>query len=126
MKQCLAWGLVPGVLTALGGAYKDCLFEPFEPLKFWRSPIVSMIWYILIDRWYPTEPVLLKLGLASMLERLSVETYKAVLGKMPGKFNSCSCDAGKCVLHKDRGWLLRRLGLGDTLQPQVNVSGWSS
>lgn len=29
LPQSIFWGLLPGLLTALGGAYKDTLFEPF-------------------------------------------------------------------------------------------------
>lgn len=107
--QSIFWGLLPGFLTAFGGAYKDTLFEPFEPLKFFRSPIVSFIWYVIIDFYYKKEPVLLKIGLCSMMERLSVETYKAIYRPEPGKFKSCKCINNKCILEKDRGWFLDRI-----------------
>lgn len=45
-----------------------------------------------------------------MMERISVETYKAVYKPNPGKFKNCTCDENrKCVVHKDRGWFLDRL-----------------
>lgn len=109
LPQSPYWGLVPGLFTAFGGAYKDTLFEPFEPLKFFRSPIVGFIWYIIIDMIYKNEPVVLKMGLASMMERLTVETYKAIYKPEPGKFKNCSCVESECVLEKDRGWFLDRL-----------------
>jgi hypothetical protein len=109
LPQSIYWGLVPGFFTAIGGSYKDTLFEPFEPVKFFRSPIVCFVWYIIIDKIYPNNPVILKLGFASMMERLSVEFYKAVYKPEPGKFKNCSCDKNKCVLEKDRGWFLDRL-----------------
>ena len=109
VQQSILWGLLPGTLTAVGGAYKDCLYEPFEAIKFVRSPLVCLFWYIIVDRQYPSQPVFLKIGLASMLERLSVETYKALIGKMPGKFTNCTCENSQCVVQKDRGWMLRRL-----------------
>lgn len=109
LPQSPFWGLVPGLLTAMGGAYKDCLYEPFEWDKFVRSPTVCLVWYVAIDKYYPGQPVPLKIGLASMLERLTVETYKAFTGHMPGKFTNCSCASGGCVVQKDRGWLMRRL-----------------
>lgn len=109
LPQSIWWGLLPGLLTASGGAYKDTLFEEFEALKFWRSPIVSMAWYILIDAAYPTHPVILKVGLCSMMERLSVETYKAIYKPEPGKFKNCECQQNECVAHKDRGWFLDRI-----------------
>ena len=48
IPQSIFWGFVPGFFTAIGGSYKDTLFEPFEPLKFFRSPIVCFIWYVII------------------------------------------------------------------------------
>jgi hypothetical protein len=109
LPQSIYWGLLPGFLTAFGGAYKDTIFEPFEPIKFFRSPIVCFIWYIIVDKIYPTQPVILKLGLSSMMERLTVESYKAIFRPEPGKFKRCTCKENKCVLEKDRGWLLERL-----------------
>ena len=109
LPQSYLWGLVPGFLTAFGGSYKDTLFEPFEPLKFFRSPIVCLIWYIIIDFFYKKEPVILKIGLCSMMERLSVEMYKAIYRPEPGKFKNCKCEKNRCILEKDRGWLLDRI-----------------
>lgn len=107
--QSVYWGLLPGLFTAFGGAYKDTLFEPFEPLKFFRSPVICFIWYIIIDTMYKQYPVILKIGLASMMERLTVESYKAIYKPEPGKFKSCECINNSCVLKKDRGWFLDRL-----------------
>jgi hypothetical protein len=109
LPQSIYWGLLPGFLTAIGGSYKDTLFEPFEQLKFFRSPIVSFVWYIIINHFYKYDSVILKLGLCSMMERLSVETYKAIYKPEPGKFNNCKCAENKCILEKDRGWFLDRL-----------------
>jgi hypothetical protein len=44
-----------------------------------------------------------------MIERISVETYKAIFKPEPGKFNNCKCVKDKCILEKDRGWFLDRL-----------------
>jgi hypothetical protein len=109
LPQSIFWGLLPGFLTAFGGSYKDTLFEPFEPLKFFRSPIVCFVWYIIINSIYVNDAVILKIGLCSMMERLSVETYKAVYKPEPGKFKNCKCVKNECVLEKDRGWFLDRL-----------------
>ncbi len=109
LPQSIFWGLLPGFATAIGGAYKDTLFEPFEPLKFFRSPIIAFIWYIIIDKYFPNESVILKIGFSSMMERICVEYYKAIFKPEPGKFKNCSCVEGKCVLQKDRGWFLDRL-----------------
>ena len=109
LPQSIFWGLVPGFLTAFGGSYKDTLFEPFEPLKIFRSPIVCFIWYLMINIIYKNEPVILKLGLSSMMERLTVETYKAIYRPEPGKFKNCKCINNICKLEKDRGWFLDRI-----------------
>ncbi len=109
LPQSKLWGVLPGLLTAFGGSYKDTLFEPFEPLKFFRSPIITLIWYLIIDIVYPKQPVILKIGLCSMMERITVEGYKALYRPEPGKFKNCSCVDNKCVLQKDRGWFLDRL-----------------
>lgn len=81
----------------------------FEPYKFWRSPIITFIWYIIIDKIYPNEPVILKIGFSSMMERLTVETYKAIYKPEPGKFKKCHCENNKCILEKDRGWFIERI-----------------
>jgi hypothetical protein len=109
IPQSIFWGLLPGFVTAFGGSYKDTLFEPFEPLKFFRSPIVCFLWYIVIDFFYKQDSVLLKIGFASMMERISVETYKAIYKPEPGKFKNCKCINDQCILEKDRGWILDRL-----------------
>ncbi len=57
LPQSIFWGLLPGFATAIGGAYKDILFKPFELLFFLRSPIIAFIWYIIINKYYPNEPV---------------------------------------------------------------------
>lgn len=105
-----AAGLLPGLVTAALGAYKDTSFEPFEPLKFWRSPVVTFLWYAAVDRWFPAQPVLLKMAAASTLERISVETYKAVWDVSPGKFKNARLINGECRAIKDRRWLPARLG----------------
>ena len=43
------------------------------------------------------------------MERLTVETYKAIYRPEPGKFKNCSCSNNKCILTKDRGWFLDRI-----------------
>lgn len=111
LPQSWLWGLVPGLVTASVGAYKDTLFEEFDPVRFFRSPVIALAWYVAIDRFYRRAPVLLKIGLASTLERVTVETYKAVIRHPPGKFSNCRCapDGVGCLVSKDRGWLLDRL-----------------
>ena len=120
MKQSVLYGFLPGIVTAMGGAYKDTLYEPFEFQKFMRSPIVSFLWYIIIDKKYPRQSVLLKIGLASMMERVTVESYKAFRGKIPGKFNNCTVVDNKCFLQKDSNWFVDRVR-GMKKYPGINV-----
>jgi len=67
------------------------------------------MWYIIVDMVYKNQPVLLKIGLSSMMERITVESYKALYKPEPGKFKSCKCVKNECVLEKDRGWFLDRI-----------------
>lgn len=94
-------GSVGGWLAAIGGAWKDAPVEGFEPLKFLRSPLMTMSAALLLapwtDRW-----LFLAMG-ALGYERAAVETYKTFLlsDKPRGKF------AGKPVLFPDM--LVRRV-----------------
>jgi len=97
----LAVGSIGGWLTAVGGAWKDAPVEGFEPLKFFRSPIMTMTFALLLapftDRW-------LFLAMAALgYERGAVETYKTFFfpNKPRGKF------AGKPIV--DPSMLTRRV-----------------
>jgi hypothetical protein len=97
----LAVGSAGGWFTAIGGAWKDAPIEGFEPLKFFRSPVMTMSFALLLapftDRW-------LFLAMASLgFERAAVETYKTFFfpNKPRGKF------AGKPIL--DPSMLTRRV-----------------
>ena len=82
----------------------------FEPLKFFRSPIVTGIWYLIVDKYLPNDKVILKIGLSSTLERISVESWKALYKPEPGKFeNYTVLPDGSVELFKDRGWVLDRI-----------------
>lgn len=79
-------GLSGGVLTAIGGGYKDGFFEGFDLLKFWRSPIIGSLAGVFLAS--KTQNSLFIL-LASMgYERMIVEFHKGFLksGYVPGKF----------------------------------------
>ena len=93
LPQSILWGFLPGLVTSCIGAYKDTLYEEFEIKKFFRSTIITFLWYIVINYIYPKEPVL----------------YKAIHKPAPGKFKNCTCENGKCIVHKDRGWILDRV-----------------
>ena len=94
-------GFLVGLMIATTGAWKDTLFEDFDPIKFWRSPILTEMWYQILKHYYKgkTPPPLLALS-AAALERLTTETWKALQRKPPGKFKR---------ENKDRGWLVERL-----------------
>ncbi len=92
--------LTIGVLTAVCGAWKDTLYEPWDQVKFFRSPLLVLGWAVVLNEVAPTGPVLLVGLAASALERLSTEAWKAVVRKPPSKFNRDG---------RDSGWLLERM-----------------
>jgi len=94
------YGFLIGMVTASLGAYKDTTFEPFEIRKFFRSPIITGIWFMVLQSHYKTQPVLLLAGSSVCLERMTVETWKALSGVTPGKFTSPTLD---------KGWLINKL-----------------
>lgn len=90
-----------GLLTALAGAWKDTLWEPFEWKKFLRSPILTAICGYLLLVTADKQPNMLLFLFASVgLERLVTETWKAVLRTVPSKFRRPE---------RDTGWLRERL-----------------
>lgn len=89
-----------GLITACLGAYKDSPHEGFSMKTFWRSPIIATIYGMIGARAFTeNESKVLLAGFSSMAERITTETYKAIVGKKPGKF-----DWGT---DRDRGWLLK-------------------
>jgi hypothetical protein len=91
----LAIGSAGGWLTAFGGAWKDAPVEGFETLKFFRSPLISLFWAVVMafftDNW-------LYIGVAGAgYSVATIETYKTFffLDKPRGKF------AGKPILHPE-------------------------
>jgi hypothetical protein len=92
-------GSLGGWLTAFGGAWKDAPVEGFETLKFFRSPLISLFWAVVVanftENW-------LYIGVAGAgYSVASIETYKTFFfpSKPRGKF------AGKPILHPE---MLRR------------------
>jgi hypothetical protein len=81
-------GFLTGLATAIGGGYKDGLFEGFEKIKFFRSPIIGMLGGVIIS-FLTNNVILIVLG-AIGFERMLVEFYKGFLkkGYSPGKFKS--------------------------------------
>jgi hypothetical protein len=95
----LAIGLAIGFVAALGGAWKDAPKEGFDLLKFFRSPIIAVIYALVLSRLTP-DPLLIAAG-AIGYERATAETYKTFFfpSRPRGKF------AGKPILHPE---MLRR------------------
>ncbi|HEX6070974.1 MAG TPA: hypothetical protein VFZ18_14160 [Longimicrobiaceae bacterium] len=92
-------GAFGGWLTAFGGAWKDAPVEGFETLKFFRSPLISLFWAVVVafftDSW-------LYIGVAGAgYSVATIETYKTFFfpSKPRGKF------AGKPITHPE---MLRR------------------
>ena len=79
-------GLAVGMVIAFGGAWKDAPKEGFEALKFFRSPITTVVFAVLLSRL--TSSYLL-IAVASIgYERATAETYKTFFfpSKPRGKF----------------------------------------
>jgi hypothetical protein len=92
-------GSLGGWLTAFGGAWKDAPVEGFETLKFFRSPLISLFWAIVVA--FFTESWLY-IGVAGAgYSVATIETYKTFFfpSKPRGKF------AGKPILFPE---MLRR------------------
>ena len=92
-------GLAVGGIIAIGGAWKDAPTEGFDPIKFLRSPCLTVLLALLLSRFTDSY---LHVAVASMgFERATTETYKTFFlpSKPRGKF------AGKPILFPD---MLRR------------------
>lgn len=88
-------GAFGGWLTAFGGAWKDAPVEGFETLKFFRSPLISLFWAIVVANF--TESWLY-IGVAGAgYSVATIETYKTFFfpSKPRGKF------AGKPITHPE-------------------------
>jgi hypothetical protein len=85
-------GLTVGSIIAFGGAWKDAPTEGFDPLKFFRSPCLTVLFAMLLA--HLTDSYL-QIAVASIgYERATAETYKTFFfpTKPRGKF------AGKPIL----------------------------
>ena len=82
-------GLAPGMLVALGGAWKDAPKEGFDLVKFFRSPAMTMMFALFLSRL--TDSYLQATVAAIGFERATAETYKTFFfpsvprGKFAGK-----------------------------------------
>ena len=79
-------GFLGGLAVAIGGAIKDSPYEGFKPLTFVRSPIIASIEGAVLQPAFKANPVLTGLG-AIATERITVEGYKLLRSKKPGKFD---------------------------------------
>lgn len=80
-------GLVVGILLAVGGAWKDAPKEGFDIVKFFRSPMMTVMYACLLSRL--TSDYLLIAAAAIGYERATAETYKTFFfpSKPRGKFS---------------------------------------
>jgi hypothetical protein len=92
--------LAVGLVVAGCGAWKDTLFEPFEPVKFFRSPVLIVGYAAVLSTFWPKVQREFVVLSSCALERLTTECWKAVVRKPPGKFQ---------LPDQDRGWLIDRL-----------------
>jgi hypothetical protein len=92
-------GLVPGMIVAISGCWKDAPKEGFDLLKFFRSPIMTVVYAVALAR--VTDNYLAVAAGAIGLERATAETYKTFFfpSKPRGKFS------GKPILYPE---MLRR------------------
>ncbi len=88
-------GFMVGLVIAVGGAWKDAPVEGFETLKFFRSPILTTSFSVLL---FPlADSVLLAAAASIGYERAASENYKTFFfpSRPRGKF------AGKPVTHPE-------------------------
>jgi hypothetical protein len=92
-------GLLVGLVVAVGGGWKDAPKEGFSILKFFRSPLMTVSYALLLSG--ITDRHLLIAAAAIGFERATAETWKKFFfpSKPPGKF------AGRPVTHPQ---MLRR------------------
>jgi hypothetical protein len=80
-------GLVVGLIIAIGGGWKDAPKEGFDPLKFMRSPAMTVAYTLILSQF--TDSGLLMAAAAIGFERATAETYKTFFfpSKPRGKFS---------------------------------------
>lgn len=81
-------GFTGGLMTAIGGGYKDGFFEGFDKIKFFRSPIVTAFCAVFLSMNTNNPAVILFAAMG--YERMIVEFYKGFIksGYIPGKFKA--------------------------------------
>ena len=88
-------GFATGLIVAVGGGWKDAPKEGFDPLKFMRSPAMTVAYALLLSR-FTNSALLMAVG-AIGFERATAETWKTFVfpSKPRGKF------AGKPITHPE-------------------------
>jgi len=91
-RAALVGGII-GLIIACGGCWKDAPKEGFDPIKFFRSPLITLFYALILSR--ITSDYLVMAVAAIGYERATAETYKTFFcrSKPPGKFT------GKPILH---------------------------
>lgn len=84
MLTNIAAGLLVGLITACGGAFKDAPYEGFRWGTFPRSIVAGLVAGVLSSAL--TDGFLLAFCVSGYLERALVEGYKILRQKKPGKF----------------------------------------
>lgn len=77
-------GWLAGTLCSLGGALKDSPVEGFKASTFPRSMVIATLWGLASSAL--TADFFLAFAFAGYFERLSVEGWKIIRAKRPGKF----------------------------------------
>jgi len=92
LAAVLLIGSVGGWLSAFGGAFKDAPVEGFETLKFFRSPMIALLWSLLASCLTTEYPFIAMCGLGYTVA--TIETWKTFFfpNRPRGKF------AGKPIL----------------------------
>lgn len=89
LATVLIVGSIGGWLSAFGGAFKDAPIEGFETFKFFRSPLITLLWALVLAC-FTSELVFIAFG-ALGYTVATIETYKTFFfphrprGKFAGK-----------------------------------------
>jgi hypothetical protein len=79
-------GMLGGWVSAIGGAFKDAPIEGFQPLKFFRSPVLALLWSLVVMD-FTSDYVLIAVSSLGFTIA-TIETYKTFLtgDRPPGKW----------------------------------------
>ena len=85
-------GGLAGTLCSLGGAVKDSPVEGFKTRTFPRSMVIATFWGLVSAA--ITDEFFLAFAFAGYFERLTVEGWKILRAKRPGKFAGARLRSG--------------------------------